>query len=240
MDNSTVRGYTAVVPLALALLAVAALAQAPAGDAQLYWSGGRLAAVYADRVEFYRYGSVTPAVVRPDHAARPLLPGVSVRGTPAFLDGRGRVVEVRPRVKAFADGLHPPPEKAAASPVISICGVSPGSFCGVLGLDGVEKASLRSTEEPGVMREPAGSKPDGSEALFALTRYRGKASEREVVGYRLWRKRKRQAPREELLAPEDPQVKVMLEAYEGPLVLPTPGDTLLLRGEERDRIRRRR
>ncbi len=231
------RSYTPVVTVLSLLLAAAAFAQEP-GDAQIYFANGRLAAVYDSRVEFYRYGSVTPAVVRPDHAARPLLPGVSVRGTPAFLDSRGQVVELRPQVKTFVDGLFPPPEKAAASPGISICGTSPGSFCGVLGLDGEEKAVLRSKEEAGLMREPVGSKPDGTEALFALTRYRAEGKEREVVGYRLWRKKKRQAPREELLGADDPQVKVMLEAYEGGLVLPPPGSTLHFR--DRDRTRRRR
>ncbi|MDX6769891.1 MAG: hypothetical protein SF051_10185 [Elusimicrobiota bacterium] len=218
-------------------MAVAALAYDPIEDAQLYWSDGRLAAVYGTRVEFYRYGRLTPAVVRPDHAARPLLPGVSARGLPAFLDARGRVVEVRPVVKAFADGLHPPPEKAAGSKTVSICSRDPGAFCGVLGLDGEEKIVLRGEEEPGVERRPVGSKPDGSEALFELSRPRP-SGDREVVGYRLWRKRGKSPAREEVLSPDDPQVGVLLESYEGPLLLLPPGGELHF--QEREPSRRRR
>lgn len=221
----------------LCALALAAFAQdGPPEDAQLYWDKGRLLAVFESHIELYRYGSVTPAVERPEHEARPLRPGVSVRGFPAFLDKRGRKVDIRPRRQAFGGALSVPPEKSAASPTVSICSKAEGGYCGVIGLDGEEVMSLRGGEEPGLRREPAGSKTDGTEALFALTRARGDGT-REVTGYRLWRKRKGQPPREELLPPDDPQVQVLLDSYQGPL-LDDPDRALPYR-EDRP-LRRRR
>ncbi len=219
------------------LLVAAVAAQDPADDAQLYWSDGRLAAVYANRVEFYRYGRLTPGVTRPDHAARPLVPGASVRGTPAFLDSRGRVVELKPMVKAFPGGLQPPPQRVAAAQAISVCSTSPEAFCGVLGLDGEELAVLRSQEEEGVLRRPVGANADGTEALFALTKARA-GGDREVVGYRLWRKRGKQPAREEELSADDPQAAVLLESYEGALLLLPPGGELHFQEKRPSRRRR--
>jgi hypothetical protein len=205
-------------------------------QAQLYFAKGRLLAVYPSHIELYRYGNVTPAVSRPDHDARPLLPGVSVKGFPAFLDKRGRTVDLRPQRRSFGE-LWTPPEKAADSPAVSICAKDPGGFCGVIGLDGEELAALRSEERPGEARMPVGAKGDGTEALFALVLPRGDGTP-EIVGYRLWRQRKgEKAPREERLPADDPQVRVMLESYEGELILP-PSDSRFFR--ERDRPRRRR
>jgi hypothetical protein len=205
-------------------------------QAQLYFAKGRLLAVYPSHIELYRYGNVTPAVSRPDHDARPLLPGVSVKGFPAFLDKRGRTVDLRPQRRSFGE-LWTPPEKAADSPAVSNCAKDPGGFCGVIGLDGEELVALRSEERPGEARMPVGAKGDGTEALFALVLPRGDGTP-EIVGYRLWRQRKgEKAPREERLPADDPQVRVMLESYEGELILP-PSDSRFFR--ERDRPRRRR
>lgn len=240
VDNLALRGYTDAVEVRC-LLAAVVVAAAMADDgappqAQLYFAKGRLLAVYPTHIELYRYGNVTPAVVRPEHDPRPLLPGLSVKGFPAFLDKRGRTVELRPERRSFGE-LWTPPEKAAASPVVSICAKAPGGFCGVIGLDGEERAALRSEERPGEARMPVGAKGDGTEALFALTLPRSDGTP-EIVGYRLWRRRKgERAPREERLTPDDPQVRVMLESYEGELLLPRPGGTLFFR-EERPRRRR--
>lgn len=239
VDNSAVRGYTDAVALLPLMAAVAVLSFAEDGvtsQAQLYWSKGRLLAVYPTHIELYRYGNVTPAVARSEHDPRPLLPGLSVKGFPAFLDKRGRTVDLRPERRSFGE-LWTPPEKAAASPVVSICAKEPGGFCGVLGLDGEERAVLRSQERPGESRMPVGAKGDGTEALFALTLPRQDGTP-EIVGYRLWRQRKgERAPREERLPADDPQVRVILESYEGELLLPQPGGTLFFRDE---RPRRRR
>jgi hypothetical protein len=203
-------------------------------QAQLYWAKGRLLAVYPSHVELYRYGNVTPAVSRPEHDARPLLPGVSVKGFPAFLDKRGRTVELRPERRSFGE-LWTPPEKAADSRAVSICAKDPGGFCGVIGLDGEELAALRSEERPGEARMPVGAKGDGTEALFALVLPRADGTP-EIVGYRLWRQRKgEKAPREERLPADDPQVRVMLEGYEGELILPEPGPGRYFREESRRR-----
>lgn len=240
MDKSRGRGYNpSVAPFALLLAAVAVLASAQDGappQAQLYFAKGRLLAVYPSHIELYRYGNVTPAVVRPDHDARPLLPGVSVKGFPAFLDKRGRTVDLRPERRSFGE-LWAPPEKAAASRAVSICAKAPGGFCGVIGLGGEELAVLRSEERPGETRMPVGAKSDGTEALFALVLPRADGTP-EIVGYRLWRRRKgEKAPREERLPPDDPQVRVMLEGYEGELLLPEPGGRRFFR---EDGGRRRR
>jgi hypothetical protein len=239
VDNPRHGGYTRAMRtiLLLAAVAVSARAQDVAPEqAQLYFAGGRLLAVYASHIELYRYGNVLPAVSRPEHEARPLVPGVSVKGFPAFLDKRGRTVDIRPERRSFGE-LSPPPERASGSPFVSVCALDPNEFCGLIGLDGREQAVLRSEEEPGVRREPVGSSPDGTEALFALTKSRAGGG-REVVGYRLWRRRKSEkAPREERLPPDDPQVRVMLDAYQGPL-LDDP-DRHLPFGEDRP-LRRRR
>jgi hypothetical protein len=101
---------------------------------------------------------------------------------------------------------------------IKASGSADAGFCGALGFDGRVIFRLTEPEEDGMTREPVGLSPDGAEALFALTKPRRNSSDREVVGYRLWR-RGRHA---EFLPPDGPRVRGILEKYEGTLILPAP------------------
>lgn len=201
------------------LIPAAAQAAPEDGYAQLYWSRTRMLAVYGRHIELYNLGALTPAVSRDEHDARPLLDGKSVRGRPAFLDRDGETVELLPETRDIGADIQIPPETRSDTGAVSICAVDRVGFCGVIALDGEELAELRGEEEPGLRRVPVGASPDGTEALFALKKLSADGREPEIVAYRLWRKTSG-APREELLAPDDPQVSLRLRSYQGELDLP--------------------
>lgn len=154
--------------------------------------GSRTAKVFRHRVEFFKGGESKPRIVR-----------------------------------AFEEGIHPIDASAGGGGLLLICtsaelgvvkstGAEKG-FCGALRMDGREAFRLRDVEIPGVSREPIGVAAGGKEALFALTKAR-KDGDREIVGYRLWAKGRPS----ELLEPDGPRTRKILEKYEGLLVLPNP------------------
>jgi hypothetical protein len=136
----------------------------------------------------------------------------------------GKVVAAR----RFEEGIFPPEPLAPGQKALLVCtsaewAVAPSTaaergFCGALDLDGKELFRLEEAEESGISREPIGLRDGGREALFALTRARKQG--REVAGYRLWRKGKPS----ELLPPDGPRTRAVLEEYEGRLVLPGPAE----------------
>ncbi len=130
-------------------------------------------------------------------------------------------------VRSFEEGIYPVEDGSGTNGLFVLCtssewGVVPSSgaargFCGTLRLDGKVVLELKASEGPGLSREPVGVSPDGREAVFAVTKAR-KGGDREVVGYRLWRK----GLHEELLSADGPRTSALLEKYQGPLTLTNP------------------
>lgn len=155
-------------------------------------AGGRKAKVYRHRVEFFKGSGKKPRIIR-----------------------------------SFEEGIYPIDAGAGEGGLLLVCtseewGVlkSAGSekgFCGALRMDGREAFRLSESEAPGLSRVPVGLADGGKEALFALTKAR-KGGDREIAGYRLWAKDRPS----ELLPADGPRTRIILEKYEGQLVLPDP------------------
>ncbi|UPT73634.1 MAG: hypothetical protein M0D55_17515 [Elusimicrobiota bacterium] len=134
----------------------------------------------------------------------------------------------KPRLtRSFQEGIYPVDGQTGKNGLI-VCTSSEWAltastapergFCGALRFDGTEIFRLTSDEAPGLSREPVGLAADGKEALLAVTKPR-KSGDREIVGYRLWRKGRR----EELLPADGTRTRELLEKYQGVLVLTDPG-----------------
>ncbi|PIR15187.1 MAG: hypothetical protein COV48_15745 [Elusimicrobia bacterium CG11_big_fil_rev_8_21_14_0_20_64_6] len=195
--------------------------------ALVYWDGGRVAAVYRHHVDFYGSGELRPALLESDGAAHPLRGSPPARGRLRFVDAAGRVQTAAPETsRAFTEAIRTGGHASRRGDFL-VCtdtawGVSRSTssereFCGAMNIDGRELFRLVDAEARGIAREPVGISGDGAAALFVLSKARAKSKEREVVGYRLWsRKRGSQT-----LPPESPRAKKLLREYEGPLVLPS-------------------
>lgn len=130
--------------------------------------------------------------------------------------------------RRFEEGIYPPEPPAPGQKLLLICtsaewavvtsSAAERGFCGALDFDGKEAFRLEGSEAEGLSREPLGLSDGGREALFALTL--ATKGGRELTGYRLWRKGKPS----ELLPPDGPRTRAVLEKYEGRLVLPAPGE----------------
>ncbi len=130
-------------------------------------------------------------------------------------------------VRTFEEGIYPIDADAGEGGLLLVCtsaewGVMKSSdsemgFCGALRMDGREAFRLSEPEAPGLSRVPVGVLDAGTQALFALTKPR-QGGDREVTGYRLWTK----GHPSELLPPDGPRTREVLEKFEGRLVLPDP------------------
>lgn len=196
-------------------------------QALVYWGGGRVAAVYRHHVDFYGPGDLRPALLGNDGNAHPLRGSSPARGRLRFVDPGGRVQTKAPAAsRAFTEAIRTD-GRASRQGDFLICtdtawGISRSTasergFCGALNIDGRELFRLDGAKPGEPARAPVGISDDGASALFVLSKARAKPEEREIVGYRLWRRKL--GP--ETLPPESPRVKALLREYEGPLVLPS-------------------
>jgi hypothetical protein len=186
-----------------------------AGAAEIYWSGDRVAALFSDRIEFYRLPAGVTAVVASSAAVRALHEMPLPRGRLEFRRGPAAARLKPVRTAAFKNGLLPPGHASGARSAIAACSKPPSGACRVYALDGRTLFTVSASLAPGESLEPAGLAEDGSESLFALIRT---APRREIAGYVV---RGRDGVERSLPA-EAPETRALLERFEGPAIFEGP------------------
>lgn len=185
------------------------------GASEIYWSGDRVAALFADRIEFYRLPAGVTAVVASSEGVR-VLSGIPLpRGRLEFRRGPAQARLKPVKTIAFKTGLLPPGHGSGARSAIAACSKPPSGTCRVYALDGRTLFSVSASLAPGESLEPAGLAEDGAESLFAVIRA---APRREVVGYVV----RRRDGVERSLPAEAAEVKALLERFEGPAIFEGP------------------
>lgn len=174
-----------------------------------------MAALYADRVEFFRLPRGVSAVVASSGAVRALEAVPMPRGRLEFRRGSAKARLKPAKIIPFREGLLPPGHPSGARAAIAACARPPSGLCRVLGLDGSTRYSISASLRPGDALEPAGLAEDGGEALFAVIRSEPR---REVAGYII---RARDGVEKSVTA-DSPEARVLLERFEGPALFEGP------------------
>lgn len=181
---------------------------------EVYWSGGRIALLKRNSVEFYRLPKDVRAFVGVSSGtAKPLERAVLPRGRLYFRRGTARASVSPAIVRRFTGDILPPGHASGSRAAFLVCSRVVTEFCGGVDLGG--KVIFQLPVRSGSPVEPRGITEDGSEALFALI---GAPPRRETIGYVL--RGKDGAMRE--AAVDDPDARRLLKTFEGSAVLPEP------------------
>lgn len=190
-------------------------AAVPGESGEVYWFGGRIALLKRRSVEFYRLPKgVSVFVGVSSETAKPLERAVMPRGRLYFRRAAAEVSVAPAAVRRFTADLLPPGHASGRRGAFLACASGAAGFCGGLDIRGREIFKL-AARPPGGSVEPIGITEDGSEALFAVV---GPAPRRETVGYLVRAKDGTQKS----AAVDDPDARRLLNAFQGPGVLPEP------------------